>query len=52
MITNNTYPKKLSAEYNEDGEYQKKGDKLNNFYIAGGKDEYFEAKMIEFYGIN
>jgi hypothetical protein len=36
----------------QDGYYLKKGDKYKEFYIAGGKDRYFEAKMIEFYGIN
>ncbi len=35
-----------------DGVYLKKGDKYNRFYIAGGVDYYFEAEMIEFYGIN
>jgi hypothetical protein len=35
-----------------DDPYEKKGDKVNTFYIAGGEDSKFEAKMIEFYGIN
>ncbi len=52
MITNNTYPKKRSRFYNEDNLYFKKGDKFNAFYISGGDDIFFEAKMIEFYGIS
>ena len=52
-LANNTYPKKRSGEYNEEDDiFYKKGDKYNNFYIAGGEDGEFEAKMIEFYGIN
>ena len=38
--------------YNKDSAYGEKGDKFNRFYISGGEDGEFEAKMIEFYGIN
>ena len=43
---NNTYPKKRSGEYFRDSSYWKKGDKRNLFFISGGDDRLFEAKMI------
>ena len=39
-------------EYKQDGLYKKKGDKYNKYYIAGGKDQYFKATHIEFYGVD
>ena len=35
----------------QDGVYLKKGDKYNDFYIAGGEQSWFKAKIIQFYGV-
>ena len=51
IFKNITYPKSLSGEYLSDWFYGEKRDKVNWFYIAGGDDWFFEAKIIEFYGI-
>jgi hypothetical protein len=49
---NNTYPKKEYLTYDQDDAYWKKGDEFNRFYVSGGDDQFFDAQMIEFYGIN
>jgi hypothetical protein len=36
MIANKSYPKKKSGKMEQDGIYLKKGDKYNDFFIAGG----------------
>ncbi len=49
---NNADPKILNTVYSRDNPYGKKGDKYNCFCISGGENGFFEAKMIEFYGIS
>jgi hypothetical protein len=52
MEKDSTYPNVYSGEYPQDGLYRKKGDKFKGYCIAGGKDWYFKATHIEFYGVN
>ena len=42
---------KGSYEYQIDHLYNKKGEKDKRLFIGGGKDRYFKATSVEFYGI-
>ena len=52
IISLNTNSDKESEVYKQDTSYGKNEDELNGLFISGGEDEDFEAKMIEFYGVN
>ena len=52
LYTPGTYPYVKSAEYTTDSLYGKIGDKFKAYLIAGGKDCYFKATHIEFYGVD
>ena len=52
MEKDSTYPNVFEQEYDEDDLYGKKGDKVKEYYIAGGQDAFFKATHIEFYGVD
>jgi hypothetical protein len=52
MESDSTYPNVWSGEYANDDFYWKKGDQRSLYRIAGGRDTYFKATHIEFYGVN
>ena len=50
MVSEGDYPVRLEGKRNDTKPWWKKGDKIEYFCIAGGKDSIFKAEKIEFLG--
>ncbi len=52
ILKDSTYPIVLPGECTCDELYYKKGEKVKEYNIAGGKTSSFKATHIEFYGVD